>query len=64
MEADLMLEVQCYKTTVEKKLPKYKCVAVVVHTPAIPAVGRRREKDQEFKVIFYNIGSWRPAWAA
>lgn len=31
--------------------------------PAIPALGRRKQKYQEFKVSMVSITNLRPAWA-
>lgn len=30
--------------------------------PWVPALGRRRLEDQEHKIVFGHIASWRPAW--
>ena len=32
--------------------------------PAVPGLGKWRQKDQKFNIIVYYIGSSRPGWAA
>lgn len=43
--------------------PGTKEMALVGHSPVIPALRRRTQEDRKFKVIFDYIGCSRPAWA-